>query len=114
MITPATLLPLASALGGEAMDLRASRRLTTDATRFETWCSVSRDQSVAGYQRIVGELKGLGISVSAPTVRTWLRAVGLGPPGTRRGITWREFVRAHRHSLLAVDFFTLETMLLRL
>ena len=59
-----------------------------------------------GYQRIVGELKGLGMVVSATTVRTWLRAAGIGPAGKRRGMTWREFIRAHRESLLAVDFFT--------
>jgi hypothetical protein len=29
-----------------------------------------------GYQRIVGELKGLGLQVSATTVRTWLLASG--------------------------------------
>ena len=46
-------------------------------------------------------------------LRTWLRAAGVGPSGTRRGITWREFVRAHRHSLLAVDFFTVETLWLQ-
>jgi putative transposase len=28
-------------------------------------------------------------------------------------MTWREFVRAHRRSLLAVDFFTVETMWLQ-
>jgi putative transposase len=59
---------------------------------------------------MVGELKGLGIAVSATTVRTWLRAAGLGPVGTRRGMTWREFIRAHRQSLLAVDFFTVEAI----
>src|SRR5882762_2233849 len=48
--------------------------------------------------------------VSATTVRTWLRAAGLGPAGTRGGMTWREFIRAHRQSLLAVDFFTVETI----
>ena len=74
---------------------------------------LARDNPRWGYQRIVGELKGLGMPVSATTVRTWLRAAGLGPSGTRRGITWREFVRAHRHSLLAVDFFTVETMWLQ-
>jgi transposase InsO family protein len=58
-------------------------------------------------------VKGLGIRVSATTVRTWLKAAGLGPSGTRRGITWREFVRTHRHSLLAVDFFTVETLWLQ-
>jgi hypothetical protein len=46
-------------------------------------------------------------------VRTWLRDAGLGPAGRRRGTTWREFVRTHRHSLLAVDFFTVETMWLQ-
>ncbi|HWO92554.1 MAG TPA: hypothetical protein VNP53_11375, partial [Methylomirabilota bacterium] len=59
---------------------------------------LARDNPRWGYQRIVGELKGLGFAVSAPTVRTWLQAAGLGPVGTRRGMPWREFVRAHRHS----------------
>jgi hypothetical protein len=62
---------------------------------------------------MVGELKGLGITVSATTVRAWLRAAGLGPAGKRRETTWREFVRAHRQSLLAVDFFTVETIWLQ-
>ena len=53
-------------------------------------------------------MRSLGIAVSATTVRTWLRSAGLGPAGNRRVVTWREFVRAHRHSMLAVDFFTVE------
>jgi putative transposase len=71
---------------------------------------LARENPRWGYQRMVGELKGLGFAVSATTVRTWLRAAGLGPVGTRRGMTWREFIRAHRQSLLAVDFFTVETI----
>jgi len=71
---------------------------------------LARENPRWGYQRIVGELKGLGVTVSATTVRTWLRAAGLGPAGTRKGMTWREFIRTHRHSLLAVDFFTVDTM----
>ena len=74
---------------------------------------LARENPRWGYQRIVGEVKGLGITVSATTVRTWLQAEGLGPVGTRRGMTWREFVRAHRQSLLAVDFFTVETIWLQ-
>jgi transposase InsO family protein len=73
----------------------------------------ARDNPRWGYQRIVGELKGLGMVVSATTVRTWLRAAGLGPSGTRGGMTWREFVRAHRRSMLAVDFFSVETIWLQ-
>src|SRR5437868_7810754 len=53
------------------------------------------------------------LAVSATTVRTWLRESGLGPVGTRPGSTWREFIRAHRQSLLAVDFFTVETIWLQ-
>ena len=53
------------------------------------------------------------MAVSATTVRNWLRAVGLGPAGTRRGMTWHEFLRAHRRSTLAVDFFTAETIWLQ-
>ena len=53
------------------------------------------------------------MAVSPTTVRTWLRAAGLGPAGTRGGMTWREFLRAHRRSMLAVDFFTVETIWLQ-
>ena len=74
---------------------------------------LARENPRWGYQRIVGELKGLGFTVSATTVRTWLRQAGLGPVGTRRGTTWREFIQTHRHSMCAVDFFTVETIWLQ-
>jgi putative transposase len=73
----------------------------------------ARENPRWGYQRIVGELNGLGLVVSATTVRTWLRQAGLGPAGTRGGMTWREFLRTHRRSVLAVDFFTVETIWLQ-
>ncbi len=74
---------------------------------------LARENPRWGYQRIVGELKGLGLTVSASTVRAWLRKRGLGPVGSRGGTSWREFVRAHRHTMLAVDFFTVETVWLQ-
>ena len=59
---------------------------------------LARENPRWGYQRMVGELKGLGSTLSATTVRTWLKAAGLGTAGRRRGLSWREFVRAHRHT----------------
>src|SRR2546428_11599340 len=53
------------------------------------------------------------MAVPGRTVRTWLRGAGRGPAGTRGGMTWREFMRAHRRSMLAVDFFTVETIWLQ-
>jgi transposase InsO family protein len=71
---------------------------------------LARENPRWGYQRIVGELKGLGIAVSATTVRKVLRDAGIGPAGKRGGMTWRDFVRAHAHTMLAADFFTVETI----
>ena len=75
---------------------------------------LARENPGWGYQRIVGELKGLGVIVSATTVRTWLQQAGVGPVGTRRGNDVAR-VRARRTvgALLAVDFFTVETIWLQ-
>jgi transposase InsO family protein len=75
-----------------------------------------RDQLLSAnrrYQRIVGELKGLGVVVSATTVKTILRLKQLGPAEKRRGPTWREFLRAQAASVIAVNFFTVDTVWLR-
>jgi putative transposase len=74
---------------------------------------LARENPRWGYQRIVGELRGLGLSVSAMTVRKVLRQAGLGPAGERSGLSWRAFLRAQAASMLAVDFFIVETVLLQ-
>ncbi len=74
---------------------------------------LARETPRWGYQRIAGELKGLGLNVSATTVRKILRQAGIGPAGKRRGLPWRAFLRQQAHSMLAVDFFTVETISLR-
>ena len=74
---------------------------------------LARENPRWGYQRIVGELNGLGIAVSATTVRKILRQAGLGPAGERAGLSWRAFLRAQAQSMLAVDFFTVETISLQ-
>ncbi len=74
---------------------------------------LARENPRWGYQGIVGELKGLGIIVSATTVKKILREEQLGPAGTRKGPSWREFVRAQAKSVVAVDFFTVDTVWLQ-
>jgi putative transposase len=74
---------------------------------------VARENPRWGYQRIAGELRGLGFAVSATTVRKLLREAGLGPARERAGLCWREFLRTQAHSLVAVDFFTVETVWLQ-
>jgi hypothetical protein len=71
---------------------------------------LGRENPRSGYQRIVGELKGLGVVVSATTVKEILRQEQLGPVGKRRGPTWRQFLRLPAASVIAVDFFTVDTV----
>jgi transposase InsO family protein len=63
-----------------------------------------------GYQRIVGELAGVGVCVSATTVAKILRQAGVPPAGARTQLSWREFLRAHAESIIACDFFTVDTV----
>jgi len=60
---------------------------------------LARENPRWGYMRIQGELKGLGISVSATTVANVLRSAGLGPAPRQIGPSWSEFLRAQAHSL---------------
>jgi transposase InsO family protein len=71
---------------------------------------LARENPRWGYQRIAGELGGLGVRVSATTVRRFLREAGLGPAGKRAGPTWREFIRHQAATVIACDFFTVDTL----
>ena len=114
IVTPATLLRWHRRLAAKRWtSARPVGRPPLQRDTRELVLRLARENPLWGYQRIVGELKGLGIVVSATTVRTWLRAAGLGPAGTRGTTTWREFIRVHRESILAVDFFTVDTIWLQ-
>jgi putative transposase len=62
---------------------------------------LARENPRWGYQRIAGELQGLGVCVSPTTVRRILAAARLGPAGKRNGLTWRQFIRSHAQSMIA-------------
>jgi putative transposase len=74
---------------------------------------LARENPGWGYRRIVGELRGLGISLSATSVRTILIRHGLPPAPQRDELTWRDFLRQHAATMLACDFFTVETAWLK-
>jgi putative transposase len=74
---------------------------------------LARENPGWGYKRIVGELRGLGISLSATSVRTILIRHGLPPATQRDEYSWRAFIRQHATTTLACDFFTVETAWLK-
>jgi putative transposase len=62
-----------------------------------------------GYDRIVGALANLGLTVSAQTVGNVLKRHGIPPaPERKTTTTWKEFIRTHLDVLVATDFFTTE------
>ena len=74
---------------------------------------LARENPHWGYKRIVGELKGLGIPVSATSVRKVLLEAGPQPAPQRTHSSWRAFLRAQAASMLACDFLTIETVFLQ-
>jgi len=50
------------------------------------------------------------VRVSATGVAKILREAGKSPAGARAQLSWHKFLRAHAASMLACDFFTLETL----
>jgi transposase InsO family protein len=74
---------------------------------------LARENPSWGYLRISGELRKLDIAVSATSVRNILARAGLPPAPQRDRQSWRSFLRTHGESILACDFFTVDTILLR-
>jgi transposase len=74
---------------------------------------IARENPHWGYRRIVGELKGLGVNVSATSVRKVLLEEGMPPAPERTRSSWRAFLRAQAASVLACDFITVDTVFMR-
>jgi putative transposase len=96
------------------MDIRTREaRASVDRRQNARACAAAGENPRWGYQRVAGELNKLGLAVSPSTVRRLLANAGIGPAPRRSGPSWREFLRAQAASIVACDFFCVETALLR-
>jgi putative transposase len=74
---------------------------------------MAKENPTWGYRRIHGELVGLGHHIAASTVWKILKNAGIDPAPLRSGPTWRQFLAAQAHAILAVDFAHVDTVFLR-
>jgi putative transposase len=70
---------------------------------------MARENPTWGRRRIQAELHFLGYEVAALTVAKYMRRASRHPSPT-----WRAFLAAHRHDIVAIDFFVVPTLTFRL
>jgi putative transposase len=72
--------------------------------------SMKNDNLYWGYKKIQGELLKIGIALSQKTIRNILadfRRKGK----IKKSLSWKQFLKLQIHSLYAMDFFIIDTML---
>jgi putative transposase len=74
---------------------------------------MAKENPTWGYRRVHGELCRLGYKIGASTVWSILQCAGVDPAPQRTAVSWRQFLRAQAKGVLAVDFFTVDTMFLK-
>ncbi len=74
---------------------------------------LARENPTWGYRRIHGELAQLGITIAASTVWAILKQAGIDPAPDRNSASWTTFLRSQAAGIVACDFFTVDTVLLR-
>jgi hypothetical protein len=74
---------------------------------------LARENPGWGYRRIQGELTTIGIAIAPSSVWAILKRHGIDPSPRRSGPTWAEFLSAQAEGLMACDFFSVDTVLLR-
>ena len=115
IISPRTLLRWHASLVRRhwAYPHRAPGRPRTAPAVRALVLELARDNPGWGYRRIHGELAGLGYQLAPSTVWQILKDAGIDPAPTRSGQTWRAFLEAQAKTILATDFFHVDTVFLR-
>ncbi|MGO9148162.1 MAG: integrase core domain-containing protein [Acidimicrobiales bacterium] len=112
LVTPATILDWHRRLVRRRWSdpSRKPGRPPLPAETVDLVVRLARENPRWGYLRIVGELKKLGVTVSATSVRNILSRHGVGPAPRRDGPSWTEFLAAQAAGILATDFVTVDTV----
>ena len=92
---------------------RAPGRPRTAAAIRALILEMARDNPGWGYRRIHGEVTGLGYRLAPSTVWQILKDAGINPAPRRSGQTWQGFLAGQAKTILAVDFFHVDTVFLR-
>ena len=112
IVTPDTLLAWHRRLIAKKYDSSQKRKPGRPPTKVdirELVLRMARENRSWGYTRIQGALANLRHEVGRGTIANILRQAGLDPaPDRRKGMTWKEFLRAHWSTMAATDFFTVE------
>jgi putative transposase len=74
---------------------------------------MARDNPGRGCRRIHGELTGLGHKLAPSTIWKILNDAGTGPAPCRSAHSWRAFLAGQATTILASDFFHVDTVFLR-
>jgi putative transposase len=115
-VTPATILRWHRNLLARKWDYASRRRPGRPSTGTSVKALVvqmARENPAWGHRRIQGELARLGYTIAASTVWEILHAAGIDPAPRRAGPTWRQFLTAQAHAVIACDFLVVETVLLQ-
>jgi transposase InsO family protein len=114
-VTPATLLTWHRRLLARRWTYphRSPGRPKVDKETTALVIRLAKENPRWGYRRIQGELMKLGVRLAASTIARILSDHDLGPAPRRPGATWREFIRAQASHIVATDFFSVDTVLLR-
>jgi transposase InsO family protein len=114
LVTPRTLFRWHRALVRRKWRQPSGRRgRPLSAEVRELVLRLARENPRWGHRRICGELAKLGFRVSPTSIRRLLARARLEPAPRRGGPSWREFLHAQAASIIACDFFTVETVFLR-
>jgi transposase len=113
IVSPRTLLRWQALLVRWTYPGRAPGRPRTAKPVRALVLEMARDNPGWGYRRIHGELARLGYKLAPSTVWQVLKDAGIDPAPRRSRQAWQAFLETQAKTILAADFFHVDTVFLR-